>query len=93
MKNKEDYKRRKEKDRIKKLNLMLEKHKNLLRKEIVQKQTIMKESQVDIVRVCFSLCLSLSVRKDDLQMILFYCINILCFRMKYLLKQENLLNM
>lgn len=51
-KNKEDYQKRKEKDRVKKLSVMLEKHTAQLKKEVTIKQEILKEKLKRELRVC-----------------------------------------
>ena len=50
-KNKEDYQKRKEKDRVKKLGVMLEKHSAQLRKEVSTKQEVLKDKLKRQLRV------------------------------------------
>ena len=54
-KNKEDYQKRKEKDRVKKLGVMLEKHTAQLRKEVSIKQDVLKDKLKRQLRVCYML--------------------------------------
>jgi len=52
LKNKEDYKRRKEKDKARKLKQLLEKHKTLLKKELRKKKEVLDFTLKKEIRVC-----------------------------------------
>lgn len=52
LKNKEDYKRRKEKDKVKKLSVMFDKQKAALKKDLKLKKDLLHHTLKMEIRVC-----------------------------------------
>ena len=59
LRNKEEYKRRKAKDRLRKLTTLLEKHKNLLKKDLKARQEVADNKLRKEIRV--STCLIVQI--------------------------------